>query len=130
MLLDTSGLICYHSTTEPRHLEAHTLLDAAPVLLTHGYVLAEFVALAHVRGLARRPALGFLRDLVGNSLVEVVWVTETLHDAAMRLLEARLDKTYSLCDAVSFVLMRQRSLYEALTTDHHFEQEGFRCLLG
>jgi hypothetical protein len=27
-------------------------------------------------------------------------------------------------------LMGQRGIYEALTTDHHFEQEGFRCLLG
>jgi predicted nucleic acid-binding protein len=35
-----------------------------------------------------------------------------------------------LCDAVSFVLMRQRHLYEAFTTNHHFEREGFRCLLG
>jgi len=40
-----------------------------------------------------------------------------------------LVKTYSLCDAVSFVLMRRRSLSEALTTDRHFEQEGFRRLL-
>ncbi|MEH2285259.1 MAG: hypothetical protein V7K90_28760 [Nostoc sp.] len=42
---------------------------------------------------------------------------------------ARQDKSYSLCDAVSFVLMRQRGVTEALTTDHHFEQEGFRRLL-
>jgi predicted nucleic acid-binding protein len=47
----------------------------------------------------------------------------------MDLLLARQDKTYSLCDAVSFVLMRQRHLTEALTTDHHFEQESFQRLL-
>jgi uncharacterized protein len=47
----------------------------------------------------------------------------------MQLLVARQDKTYSLCDAVSFVLMRQRSITEALTTDRHFEQEGFIRLL-
>jgi hypothetical protein len=39
------------------------------------------------------------------------------------------DKSYSLCDAVSFVLMRRHGLTEALTTDHHFEQEGFARLL-
>lgn len=42
---------------------------------------------------------------------------------------ARLDKSYSLCDAISFLVMRQRGLSEALTTDHHFEQEGFVRLL-
>jgi predicted nucleic acid-binding protein len=52
-----------------------------------------------------------------------------LHDSAMALLQAQLDKTYSLCDAVSFILKRQRGLIEALTTDHHFEQAGFRPLL-
>ncbi len=40
-----------------------------------------------------------------------------------------MDKTYSLCDAVSFVLMRLEGITEALTTDHHFEQEGFVRLL-
>jgi predicted nucleic acid-binding protein len=48
----------------------------------------------------------------------------------MALLVARPDKAYSLCDAVSFVLMRRRGLVEALTTDRHFEQEGFRRLLA
>jgi predicted nucleic acid-binding protein len=45
------------------------------------------------------------------------------------LLEERPDKDYSLCDAVSFVLMRQYNLADALTTDKHFEQEGFTRLL-
>jgi predicted nucleic acid-binding protein len=41
----------------------------------------------------------------------------------------RQDKTYSLCDVVSFILMRQRGVAKALTTDRHFEQEGFVRLL-
>ena len=36
---------------------------------------------------------------------------------------------YSLCDAISFVLMRKKGIREALTTDKHFEQEGFTRLL-
>ena len=61
---------------------------------------------------------------------ESVWVGEELTNEAISLLKKRQDKTYSLCDAVSFVLMRQRDITEALTTDRHFEQEGFRKLLG
>lgn len=59
----------------------------------------------------------------------MVWVTPALHRAALALLRRRLDKTYSLCDAVSFILMDEYRLDEALTTDHHFRQEGFRALL-
>jgi uncharacterized protein len=47
----------------------------------------------------------------------------------MELLGNRLDKNYSLCDAVSFILMREHRINEALTTDKHFVQEGFVRLL-
>lgn len=47
----------------------------------------------------------------------------------MKLLIDRQDKTYSLCDAVSSVLTRRRGTTDALTTDRHFEPEGFVKLL-
>src|SRR5262245_22164587 len=105
MLLDTSGLFCYHHTDEPRSDDAQTLFEAAGPKVTHGYVLAEFVALTMARGLPRRDTLLFLAALLAHPEVEVVWVSEALYQEAIRLLEARLDKSYSLCDAVSFVLM-------------------------
>jgi predicted nucleic acid-binding protein len=129
MLLDTSGLLCLHNRAEPFHAHARTLYHAAQRRLTHNYVLAEFVALANARRLPRMAALSFIVDLVGSPDIETVWVDAALHGEAMDLLLTRQDKTYSLCDAVSFVLMRQRHLTEALTTDHHFEQEGFQRLL-
>jgi uncharacterized protein len=129
MLLDTSGLLCLHHADEVQHGDAWTLFRSAGRSLTHGYVLAEFVALAMVRGLPRRKTLAFLAALLEQPNLEVVWVGEALHRQAMQLLEARLDKSYSLCDAVSFELMRQRGETDALTTDRHFEQEGFVRLL-
>ena len=47
----------------------------------------------------------------------------------MAMLVNRLDKKWSLVDAVSFIFMRERGMTEALTADHHFEQAGFVCLL-
>ena len=82
-----------------------------------------------MRGLPRAPALAFIVDLIGNPLIEMIWVDEILHRAALTFLQTRLDKTYSLCDAVSFILMRQRGVRDALTTDRHFVQESFRRLL-
>ncbi len=130
MLLDTSGLLCLHHQAELFHREACRAYQAARVRLTHGYVLAEFVALAQARRLPRLAALALVADLVANPDIQTVWGDELLHHKAMALLQARPDKTYSLCDAVSFVLMRQCQVSEALTTDHHFEEEGFRKLLG
>lgn len=129
MLLDTSGLLCLHNQGEPFHERACSQYNAAHLRLTHSYVLDEFVALAQSRRLPRLPALHYARELLNDAEVEIVWVEKPLHRRALDLLLARQDKTYSLCDAVSFVLMRERGLHEALTTDRHFEQEGFRRLL-
>lgn len=129
MLLDTSGLLCLHHRDEPQHEDAVRLYHTATRKVTHSYILAEFVALSQARRLPRKPVLGFANDLLDNPDIEVVWVDETLHRHAMTFLLTRLDKGYSLCDAVSFLLMRSRGVLESLTTDAHFEQEGFVRLL-
>ena len=50
MLLDTSGILCYFDAAERRNAEAVSLFRAARSLLTHSYILAEFVPLCHTRG--------------------------------------------------------------------------------
>jgi len=131
VLLDTSGLLCYIHHNELQHQEAVQFLSSTnKKFLTHSYVLAELIALALIRRFPRPAVLAFVMDLLDNPDIETVWVDEQLHREAMKLLMERQDKTYSLCDAVSFVLMRQRGMIEALTTDRHFEQEGFVKLLS
>jgi predicted nucleic acid-binding protein len=122
MLLDTSGLMCLFDRRDIRHANATRYYDSAPHRLSHNYVLAEFVGLAIARRAPRVKSLSFI-DAIGRSdEVEVVWVDKELHDRALLLLNQRNDKAWSLCDAVSFVLMNDRGATEALTTDHNFEQ--------
>ncbi len=129
MLLDTSGLLCLQFLTEPFHTQACTEYQKATNRLTHNYIIAEYVALANARRFSRSSVLNFIVDLLSNPDIETVWIDESLNREAVELLIARPDKSYSLCDAVSFVLMRQRGITKALTTDRHFEQEGFVRLL-
>jgi predicted nucleic acid-binding protein len=129
MLLDTSGLLCCFDADEARHKGAIGLYAAATVRLTHNYVLAELVALTQARGLPRAASLAFVAEVARDAEVEVAWIDVSLHDEALRLLQTQLDKTYSLCDAISFLLMRERGIHDALTTDRHFEQAGFQRLL-
>jgi len=49
--------------------------------------------------------------------------------AAFAVYQSRPDKEWSLTDCYSFQVMTQRQLIDALTTDHHFQQAGFRALL-
>lgn len=129
MLIDTSGLFCLHHRAELQHTDAVRVFDAAFFRLTHSYVLAEFVALAESRGLPREESLSFVADIQDDPEIKVVYVDEKLHKDALKFLQERLDKTWSLCDAVSFLLMQEYGITEALTTDHHFEQAGFIRLL-
>lgn len=130
MLLDTSGLFALDHRAERFHATAQAAFYGASTRLTHSYVLAEFVALVAARGAPRDAGLRFLEALIMNPDIETVWVDEALNNLAMTLLFQRPDKACSLCDAVSFVLMHDRALLDALTTDRHFEQEGFRRLLA
>jgi predicted nucleic acid-binding protein len=129
MLLDTSGLACCLDADDHRHGDAVELYQAAAVKLTHNCFIAEFVALSQARGLSRVPSLAFAAATTTDPEIEVVWVDPALHDEALAFLQSQLDKSYSLCDAVSFLLMRRHGIQDALSTDRHFEQAGYRRLL-
>ncbi|MGI8642163.1 MAG: type II toxin-antitoxin system VapC family toxin [Pyrinomonadaceae bacterium] len=129
MFIDTSGWLCLYHKDEPEHSEAVELYQNAAVRLTTSYVLAEFVPLAQVRGFPRAQNLEFTQRILDSAEIEIIWIDEILHRQAVALLQERADKTYSLCDAVSFVVMRQRGISESLTSDKHFRQEGFVRLL-
>jgi len=129
LFLDTSGLLCIHDEKDFRNARAIEIFTGAKLLLTTNYVLAEFVPLSYSRGKHRRETLSFINDFLEVPRLELIWVDAALHNQAMELLTNRLDKNYSLCDAASFILMRERKVIEALTTDKHFEQEGFVKLL-
>lgn len=130
MLLDTSGLLCLLIKDEPEHADAVRCYKLRPARVVHNYIIAEFVPLARVRSVPRNESLKFIRRMQSEKSVALVWVDEETHHAGMELLFKRMDKAYSLCDAVSFVLMHERGITEALTTDRHFEQEGFTRLLA
>ncbi|MGE0133214.1 MAG: type II toxin-antitoxin system VapC family toxin [Blastocatellales bacterium] len=129
MLIDTSGFFALYSENDQNHRAAKELFQHSRSRITTNYVLAEYVALGLVRGLPRQNVLTFSEEILFDDTIEIVWVNPQQHTQAVELLRQRPDKTYSLCDAVSFVLMRERGINEALTTDKHFVQEGFARLL-
>ncbi len=129
MLIDTSGFLCLYESKEPFHTTAIELYDSAKGLLTTSYVLAEYTALAQIRGIPREQIIEFSETILDDETIEIIWIDVFLHRQAVELIGQRRDKNYSLCDAVSFIVMREREISEALTTDKHFAQEGFIALL-
>ncbi len=59
----------------------------------------------------------------------VVPASHDLFDRGVDLFRRRHDKDWSMTDCISFALMEDEGMTQALTTDHHFEQAGFTILL-
>ncbi len=99
-------------------------------LFTTEAVLTEFLnALADKGPLVRAAAVEMVEAIMSNSQVTVIPQTLRTFSRSLAYYKARPDKGYSLTDCGSMLLMRERRLSEALTTDRHFEQEGFVALL-
>jgi predicted nucleic acid-binding protein len=77
----------------------------------------------------RPPVIRLFALLRAKPGVEILAPDLDLFDRGFDLYARRLDKEWSLTDCVSFVVMTERGITEALTGDHHFGQAGFRALL-
>lgn len=77
----------------------------------------------------REAAVALLKSLEEDPNVEIVSLTEELYKEAFELYQQRTDKEWGMTDCISFTVMRERNLQEALTTDKHFQQAGFKALL-
>ncbi len=134
LFADTSGWGNLVDPTQPFHAPAAAHYRMARQqgrkVVTTNYVVAELVALlTSPLRLPRAQVVAFIDGLRTSPYVEVVHVDATMDGAAWQLLRSRQDKEWSLVDCASFVLMAQRGLLEALTTDRHFEQAGYVRLL-
>jgi predicted nucleic acid-binding protein len=97
-------------------------------ILTTGWVMTELGDGLSSTG--NRPAfLATVDKLRSNSRFTVEEFSDGLYEKGIELYRNRLDKEWSLTDCISFVVMSQESISEALTGDHHFEQAGFNALL-
>jgi predicted nucleic acid-binding protein len=131
---DTSGLLAAFVATENNHPAAANLMRQWSAdgtrLVTTNYVLVELVALYVSRIHTPRPQqIATIERLKESDWVEIVHITPELDAAAWQLFISRPDKDWSLVDCSSFVLMQQRRIHSALTSDHHFTQAGFQVLL-
>jgi hypothetical protein len=96
--------------------------------LTTGFVLLE-VANAMRRGGQRAQFGEFYTRLKEHPRARIVPVSQKLFERGYDLFTSRKDKEWSLTDCISFVVMSDAGLSEALTHDRHFEQAGFAALL-
>lgn len=130
VFVDTNYVIALVNRRDQHHTKAVRLAayyDGRPLLTT------EAVLLEIGNGLARRfkpQGILVIEHFLGSGEVEIVRLTPELFEEGFALYRSYADKEWGLVDCISFVVMRRAGATEALTTDGHFTQAGFRCLLA
>jgi len=132
VFLDASDRIALTSTADQFHQRAVALAETIAteqrrVVTTEAVLLEVGNSLARRR--YRQAAAALIRSVIADPRATVEPITTTLFHRGLDLYEARADKEWGLVDCLSFTVMWDRGLTEALTSDEHFEQAGFVALL-
>jgi len=133
VFLDTSGLIALLNADDWLH-------EAAGIVLREfgasgrRLIITDWVVAETGNGLARLPirrafiqAVSLLLESPRTALIRI---DEELFGRALAAYSAASDKAWGLVDCASFEVMRQHGVRDALTSDRHFKQAGFNCLLS
>ena len=123
--VDTSALLAFLDRDAARHAEvvaAMTDVLTRRSGVTHNYIVIEAEALIH-RRYGANPARRLLQDIV--PLLDIVWITPDLHASAVDAHLADLRRRTSLVDHMSFTVMREQAITDALALDRHFAEAGF-----
>lgn len=128
LFADTFYFIAWFNGDDPGHRKAVGFKLDSVKLVTTAWVLAE-VGDASSAPENRSLFLNLLEMLQSSPDVRIVSSSDDWFERGVELYRQRLDKEWSLTDCISFSVMSETNLTEALTADRHFEQAGFRALL-
>lgn len=130
---DTAYWIALTNRLDQHHtaaLQASSSIGTARIVTTDA-VLTEYLnALAAKGENLRQAAIESVEIILTNPAVTVAGNTRKAFLDGFALYKARPDKGYSLTDCFSMMLMRKRKITQVLTTDRHFEQEGFERIMA
>jgi predicted nucleic acid-binding protein len=132
IFLDSAYPIALASATDQHHKAAVaialSLRANSDRLVTSRAVLLE-IGNALSKSQFRSVAAELLKSLESDPRTEIIPLDEALYKRGFELFQSRTDKVWSLTDCISFVIMNERGMTQALTSDQHFEQAGFVALL-
>lgn len=133
VFVDSGGFFAHLAGTDAHHERAVALFQEAKaqgwlLITTNAVVFETYTLLLYRTRNGRAHALAFLES-VEEGICTVERLTTADEAAAIALVRAHEDKTYSLCDAASFVVMERLGVTEAIAFDRHFSAYGRFTLL-
>jgi uncharacterized protein len=129
---DTGYWVALLNPQDELHQKARELSNQIDSLyiVTSEMVLAEILNDFSKRGeFLRRGAIELIENLYTHPNVTIVKQSSSQFQEGFLLYKQRRDKKWSITDCVSFKIMEEYQITEALAYDKHFEQAGFIALL-
>ncbi len=132
IFVDTSYLVASVNPHDALHAAVRRLNRSVRSvrLVTTDAVLIELLSYyAAMTPFFRAAAARIVEQLRRDPIYEILEFSRAGFDAAFAVYQARHDKGYSLVDCHSMIIMKERGIEEVLSSDDHFRQAGFTCLL-
>jgi predicted nucleic acid-binding protein len=128
--VDTAGWMMLADGADPAHARAVAWrdhwLERGGVFVSTDFVQDETLTLLRMR-LGLGAAEVWWEQVDGSRRVLWESIDGARAEKARRWFFRWRDKDFSFTDCTSFVVMKERRLRIALTSDHHFTQAGFEC---
>lgn len=129
VFIDTSFVVALVNEKDQHHnraVELADLFDGYPLIISDAVLLEVGNALARN---FKEQAIEVIEGFLTSEEVEVVSLDAALFKEAFELYQTYKDKAWGMTDCISFIIMRDRGIIEALTNDKDFRQAGFNALM-
>ena len=129
IFVDTFYIVALVNSRDEFHEKAGELVfefDSQPLLTTDAVLLEVGNSLARNN---KQKSIEIISQFISAAEIEIVRLDESLFNKAFELYKSHADKSWGLVDCISFVVMQEHNISDALTCDKHFVQAGFRALM-
>jgi predicted nucleic acid-binding protein len=131
LFVDTAGWMMLADANDPQHARARKACDAwlesGGHLISTDFVMDETLTLIRTR-LGLTSAERWWEHVAASRRLHWEWIDSDRAEKARHWFFGWKDKAFSFTDCTSFVVMRERRLKRALTSDGHFTQAGFEVV--
>ncbi len=132
VFLDASYAIALSSPKDQYHQQsiylANLIENNKTKMITTRAVLIE-IGNSLAKSKYRQACVELITSIENDKTIEIIPVSEQLIQRSFELFRQRMDKEWGITDCISFIVMKDYAISDALSTDDHFRQAGFNALL-
>jgi uncharacterized protein len=132
VFLDTTFAIALVNQSDLFHEKAIQLseqIEAAGIFIVTTQLVIVRISNALSRQRYHIEAVRLLEAIDADPNITTIPLSESIYHAAYRLSCEHADKQWEMTDCISFVVMRENGIKDALTTNQVFQQMGYCSLL-